>query len=65
MLIVAYPLIGVELHSDHPGFSDKTYRLRREELAAIANSHKTSQPPPIIAYTDVENKTWYFSAFYQ
>jgi phenylalanine-4-hydroxylase len=48
----------VQLDSDHPGFSDATYRRRRNEIAALAQQHRSGEPPPRVDYTAAENETW-------
>ena len=49
---------GVELQADHPGFHDKKYRARRQELADISMSYRQGQPIPYINYTTNEKQTW-------
>jgi len=49
---------GADLEADHPGFSDQTYRQRRQELASVANSCMAGQRIPHVKYTDTEIKTW-------
>jgi phenylalanine-4-hydroxylase len=48
----------VELNPDHPGFRDPIYRARRNAIAKLALEHREGTPPPIVAYTDVENEVW-------
>lgn len=48
----------VELNPDHPGFRDPIYRARRNAIARLAIEHREGTPPPIVAYTDVENEVW-------
>ncbi len=48
----------IELESDHPGFNDPVYRARRNEIAALAQTHTAEEGVPRVAYTDVENATW-------
>src|ERR1041384_4350304 len=48
----------VELNPDHPGFRDPIYRARRNAIAKLAIEHREGTPPPIVAYTDVENEVW-------
>ncbi len=48
----------VQLESDHPGFADKAYRRRRDEIASIAMGHQAGEPISRIAYTEVEDATW-------
>ena len=50
---------GIELQSDHPGFHDPIYRLRREEIASISLNHSClDMNIPIIDYTPQELSTW-------
>ncbi|OAF68367.1 Phenylalanine-4-hydroxylase [Intoshia linei] len=47
-----------ELTADHPGFHDKEYIKRRQDIAEISNRYKFGQELPIINYTNEENETW-------
>jgi len=49
---------GVDLTSDHPGFSDPVYRARRGELAEVARKYKHGEVIPRIEYTKEEVETW-------
>jgi phenylalanine-4-hydroxylase len=48
----------VELESDHPGFNDPEYRLRRDEIASLAPDISAGGEPEIVSYTDRERETW-------
>ncbi len=49
---------GIDLEADHPGFSDPTYRARRQELAKFAMDHEWNKPIAHINYTDEEISCW-------
>ncbi|OXB70412.1 UNVERIFIED_CONTAM: hypothetical protein H355_015263 [Colinus virginianus] len=49
-----------DLQADHPGFHDKNYRIRRQVIASIAESHRTGSAPEHVNYTDDE-----FNAVFQ
>lgn len=48
----------VELDRDHPGFRDKGYRRRRDQIAAIALQYRRPDPLPRVEYTDEEHGIW-------
>jgi phenylalanine-4-hydroxylase len=48
----------VELEPCHPGFSDPTYRERRNALARLASEHDGSRPIPMVSYTSEEHAVW-------
>ena len=50
--------IEVILGADHPGFSDPTYRARRNALAALALDWQPGRPIPHAEYTQVEHDIW-------
>ncbi|GBG30889.1 Tryptophan 5-hydroxylase [Hondaea fermentalgiana] len=49
---------GADLESDHPGFSDKVYRERREMIVANAGTYRYGQEIPRVDYSEDEIKTW-------
>jgi phenylalanine-4-hydroxylase len=49
---------GVDLTSEHPGFSDPVYRARRGELAEVARKYVHGEIIPRIEYTKEEVETW-------
>jgi phenylalanine-4-hydroxylase len=48
----------VRLDRDHPGFRDLDYRRRRDAIAHLADQHRLGEPPPHVAYTDLEQEVW-------
>jgi phenylalanine-4-hydroxylase len=50
--------VSVELAGDHPGFTDRAYRARRDELAALAASWRSGEPVPEPDYSDEEHGVW-------
>jgi phenylalanine-4-hydroxylase len=49
----------LELEPGHPGLGDEGYVARRRELFALCRAHRLSnQPPPLIDYTDEEQRIW-------
>jgi phenylalanine-4-hydroxylase len=49
---------GTDLESDHPGFHDLEYRIRREKLTESARNHRWDQPIPRIEYSPEETSVW-------
>jgi phenylalanine-4-hydroxylase len=49
---------GIDLQSDHPGFSDMTYRTRRALLTESAQRHRWDMPIRTIDYTPEETAVW-------
>jgi phenylalanine-4-hydroxylase len=50
--------VTVELAANHPGAGDAVYRVRRDELAALAAVWSPGEPVPRPQYSDVENHVW-------
>jgi phenylalanine-4-hydroxylase len=49
----------LELEPGHPGLGDEAYIERRRDLFAVCRAHRLSnQPPPLIQYTDEEQRIW-------
>jgi phenylalanine-4-hydroxylase len=48
----------VQLGPDHPGFRDKSYRSRRNEIAQLAMSYRPGDPLPDAPYTAAEHQVW-------
>jgi phenylalanine-4-hydroxylase len=49
--------VRVEL-ADHPGFTDASYRARRDQLANLAAGWKQGEPLPCPEYTEAEEEVW-------
>lgn len=47
-----------DLEVDHPGFHDKVYRARRDELSDLSRTYRVLEPIPYMKYTEDETKTW-------
>lgn len=48
----------VELTPDHPGFSDSSYRVRRDYIASLARRATRGCPAPMVRYTAEEHSLW-------
>ncbi|MEO8036859.1 MAG: phenylalanine 4-monooxygenase [Acidobacteriota bacterium] len=48
----------VTLDADHPGFHDRAYRRRRDEIARAALEHRDGDPVPDVQYTAHEQAVW-------
>lgn len=48
----------VKLDPDHPGFRDRAYRARRDEIAEIALRYQPGSPIPDAPYTEEEHQLW-------
>ena len=48
----------VQLDPDHPGFRDREYRTRRNQIAQIAMKYHPRDPIPDAPYTPEEHQVW-------
>jgi len=48
----------VQLDPDHPGFRDREYRKRRNQIAQLALSYRPGQTIPDAPYTPDEHRVW-------
>jgi phenylalanine-4-hydroxylase len=48
----------VQLNPDHPGFRDRDYRLRRNQIAQLAMNYRPGDPIPDAPYTVEEHSVW-------
>lgn len=49
----------LEFEPGHPGLGDEAYIRRRHELFAVCRAHRLERAgPPVIAYTDEEERIW-------
>ncbi len=49
----------LELEPGHPGLGDEAYIERRRKLFELCRAHRlANEPPPIIEYTDEEERIW-------
>ena len=48
----------VHLEADHPGFSDPSYRERRNAIAQLSLNHRVGAPIPTVEYTPQEDEVW-------
>lgn len=50
--------VTVELAGDHPGFTDRAYRARRDELAGLAARWRPGEALPAPSYSAEEDGVW-------
>jgi phenylalanine-4-hydroxylase len=50
--------VVVHLDADHPGVADPEYRARRDAIAQLATDWNPDELPPVVDYTEAENRTW-------
>lgn len=48
----------VQLNPDHPGFRDRDYRARRNQIAQLAMDYRPGDPIPEAPYTKEEHQVW-------
>jgi phenylalanine-4-hydroxylase len=48
----------VQLDPDHPGFRDRNYRARRNQIAQLAMNYQPGDPIPDAPYTAEEHQVW-------
>ncbi len=48
----------VQLNPDHPGFRDRDYRARRNQIAQLAMDYRPGDPIPEAPYTTEEHQVW-------
>lgn len=48
----------VQLNPDHPGFRDRDYRARRNQIAQLAMDYRPGDPIPEAPYTAEEHQVW-------
>ena len=48
----------VQLDPDHPGFRDRDYRKRRNQIAELAMNYQPGDPIPDAPYTADEHRVW-------
>lgn len=44
--------------SRHPSMADPAYLARRRALGELARDHQVGAPSPLVAYSDLEHRTW-------
>jgi phenylalanine-4-hydroxylase len=48
----------LELPTDHPGFADPQYVVRRNHVAELSTHEAMGSRPPLVDYTPTENHVW-------
>jgi len=51
-------VVGQGPNSEHPSYTDKSYRARREEIGNLGIGHRMGNPIKRANYTDAENRLW-------